>query len=99
MAKHHPDLIFCRKQAGVGEFMPFSLLFEWDGIGNWELGVLTSSSGLWFGSFTFRALRSLGVLEARSVWWLLIRGQERESGSLKLAGVSVPSLLKSSQIA
>ena len=22
MAKHHPDLIFCRKQPGVGEFCP-----------------------------------------------------------------------------
>lgn len=38
MAKHHPDLIFCRKQAGVGELVPCSLLFEWDGMRNWGLG-------------------------------------------------------------
>lgn len=38
MAKHHPDLIFCRKQAGVGELVPCSLLFEWDCMrnGGWE---------------------------------------------------------------
>lgn len=35
MAKHHPDLIFCRKQAGVGELEACSLLFEWDGIRKW----------------------------------------------------------------
>lgn len=48
MAKHHPDLIFCRKQAGVGELVPCSLLFEWDGMRNWGLGGFTSSFGLWF---------------------------------------------------
>lgn len=49
MAKHHPDLIFCRKQAGVGETasMPAAL---WVGVvlgagGSWELGVPVSSSG------------------------------------------------------
>jgi hypothetical protein len=35
MAKHHPDLIFCRKQAGVGELGTCSLLVEWDGIRKW----------------------------------------------------------------
>lgn len=47
MAKHHPDLIFCRKQAGVGEpaSMPAAL---WVGVvlGAGELGVPVSSSSL-----------------------------------------------------
>lgn len=47
MAKHHPDLIFCRKQAGVGETasMPAAL---WVGVvvGAGELGVPVSSWGL-----------------------------------------------------
>lgn len=29
MAKHHPDLIFCRKQAGVGKFKWIFILNFW----------------------------------------------------------------------
>lgn len=94
MAKHHPDLIFCRKQAGVGELVPCSLLFKWDGMRNWGLGGFASSFGLWFGGSTFRALRSLGILEARSGLWRLMRGRERPTllwiweGSGQLSGQS-----------
>lgn len=76
MAKHHPDLIFCRKQAGVGETVPCSVWFQWDGIANWGLGAF-SSLALWFGGSMFRAIRSLGILEARSGLLLLISAGAR----------------------
>lgn len=63
------------------------------------LGTFTSSLGLWFGGSTFRALRSLGILEALTGLWLLRRGLERASGSLRLVGESVSGLEKPYKIA
>lgn len=63
------------------------------------LGTFTSSLGLWFGGSTFRALRCLGILEALTGLWLLRRGQERASESLRLAGASVGGLEKRHKIA
>jgi hypothetical protein len=32
MAKHHPDLIFCRKQAGVGKLKNFFYMVKKDSL-------------------------------------------------------------------
>lgn len=94
MAKHHPDLIFCRKQAGVGEWRPAPFCLNGMVLESGGLGTFSSSLGLWFGGSTFRALRSLCILEALTGLWLLRREQERASGSIRLAGASVPGLEK-----
>lgn len=62
------------------------------GLESGGLGTSASSLGLWFAVSTFRALRCLGILAALTGLWHLRRGQQRASGSLRLAGSSVPAI-------